>query len=242
MASNGKSLKRFVMRDIERKLKREHKEKLAKLREAAKQAKRTRKEKLREAKKACDASVHRADAAAQRAFAKARKLALEAQKAATVARNAARTAKKQAARDKCDLDRRAVKAEAAAALALTKAETQAERRERREYEAAERTIRGRTKRRTGARKATRKEARTESDDLVRSNIEPHLRAMWEERKRYTKADARRTRTEVFLDWVHDNPTEVYEAQIRAQPSDESLAAAEAAAWADRDTVRDEVPF
>lgn len=239
MISEGRKLRKKITRGVEEQLKREHKDRIAKLRADAKRAKSERADKLRDAKKSCDVRVVKAKQEAQRAFDQARTAALAAQKAATVKRHAARKVRKQAARDKCALDRDAVKADAAAKLALTRAETATERRERREYEAAERGIRGRERRRP---KATAKERRTESDDLVRDSIDRSLWPLWEERKRYVKADARRRRFEVFMDWVHDHPSAVLEAQMSGQPSDVEFAAGEAAAWAERDTVRDEVPF
>ena len=229
MARAG-SLKRFVMRDLERELKRKHTQRLAELRAQAKLAKVERKRELKLAKQICDARVRSAEREAKKAFSAARAAALAAQKAATVKRHAARKARKVAARDKCALDRDAVKAEASAKVALAKAESAAEREDRRAYEAAERTIRGRERRQTARTKATRKEARQESDDLVRQNIEPHLWPLWKKRRRFVKGRQDLSRTEQFMEWVHENPEEVMLAQMRAQPSDVQLAAAEEAAW------------
>lgn len=61
-------------------------------------------------------------------------------------------------------------------------------------------------RRTGA------EARAESDDEVRRNIEPELRAVWSKVKKTIRGSARLSRTEAFREWCERNPAEVERIQ------------------------------
>lgn len=53
------------------------------------------------------------------------------------------------------------------------------------------------------------ERRSESDDEVRQNIPRELAAVFERVKRHIKPSERRTRTEAFLQWVHDNEDEAH---------------------------------
>jgi hypothetical protein len=51
--------------------------------------------------------------------------------------------------------------------------------------------------------------RAESDDEVRSNLPPELLPSFERMKRAIKASPRMSRTEAFLQWAHDHPSEVF---------------------------------
>lgn len=53
------------------------------------------------------------------------------------------------------------------------------------------------------------ERRSESDDEVRANIPRELVPVFERVKRSIKPSDRRTRTEAFLQWVHDNEDEAH---------------------------------
>lgn len=54
-----------------------------------------------------------------------------------------------------------------------------------------------------------KEAREESDDEVRRNLPPELVPVFNRVRSTIKPGRRRTRTEAFLEWVHDNPDEAH---------------------------------
>jgi len=54
-----------------------------------------------------------------------------------------------------------------------------------------------------------KEARNESDDEVRRNLPPELVSVFNRVRSTIKPGRRRTRTEAFLEWVHDNPDEAH---------------------------------
>lgn len=62
-----------------------------------------------------------------------------------------------------------------------------------------------------------RERREESDCEVAANIDdPGLRAVWEKVKRKIKGSARQSRTEAFLQWVHDNSADVERIQYDAE--------------------------
>jgi len=62
----------------------------------------------------------------------------------------------------------------------------------------------------GARKVPRAARITESDDRVRQDIPAELLLVWERVKHTISAGPRRSRTEAFLHWVHENPDRVLE--------------------------------
>jgi restriction endonuclease len=68
--------------------------------------------------------------------------------------------------------------------------------------------------RRGGRRAA--ELRAESDDEVRRDLgdDQELEALWEKVKHKIKGSARRSRTEAFLEYVHDHPEDLDE--LRAQ--------------------------
>ncbi len=113
-------------------------------------------------------------------------------------------AMRQAQRGDCELTKAATKDDFARRIGAAGAELGAE---REHY----RTKFGRR----GATRTTAKERREESDDDVRRNLPPELVAVFNRIGRSVKASPRRSRTEAFLQWVHDNEDEahaiVYEA-------------------------------
>ena len=62
--------------------------------------------------------------------------------------------------------------------------------------------------RTRIKRSTARERAQESDDAVRSNLEPEMLPVWERVKRGIRGGPRRTRTEAFLEWVGEHPDEV----------------------------------
>lgn len=76
-------------------------------------------------------------------------------------------------------------------------------------ERAERQLRDADRRGAGKRRSTAKERASESDDEVRSNVEPWAVPVFDKVRRFIKGSPRRTRTEAFLEWMHDNPEEVH---------------------------------
>jgi len=63
----------------------------------------------------------------------------------------------------------------------------------------------------GVRKASRERA-AESDDEVRRDIPPELVPVFNRVRRNIKGSDRRTRSETFLEWAEENPSEVYAMQ------------------------------
>lgn len=75
-------------------------------------------------------------------------------------------------------------------------------------------------RRAAGRRAAEK--RMESEDEVRRNLEtPALRELWELKKAKVRGSKYRTRTEAFLDWVHDHPEALEELQHKAERKHEA---------------------
>lgn len=56
---------------------------------------------------------------------------------------------------------------------------------------------------------TAAEAKRDSDDAVASDLPPELLPVWAVMKRTIHGSRNRTRTEAFLDWVHESPDEVW---------------------------------
>jgi hypothetical protein len=80
-----------------------------------------------------------------------------------------------------------------------------------------RVIEGKEKR---LRAATRKEARLESNDEVRRNIDPELHGVWAAMQdAFKKAPKGKTRTEAFLEWAEANPEEVMDLQFAQAEAD-----------------------
>lgn len=105
--------------------------------------------------------------------------------------------------------RRAVRAqeEGAARIVAGVGELERERRDEKQLRDADR----RGMKRSGVR-STRTERRQESDDEVRRNIPDGLVAVFDRVRRHIRGSDRKSRTEAFLEWVEENPGEVYALQ------------------------------
>lgn len=62
------------------------------------------------------------------------------------------------------------------------------------------------------RRASKSERREENEGEVAGNIPPELVPLWEKVKRSIKGSSRQSRTEAFMQYAHENPREVVEAQ------------------------------
>lgn len=58
-------------------------------------------------------------------------------------------------------------------------------------------------------RSTSGERRQESDDEVRSNLQPEMVAVFDAVRKHIKGTARKSRTEAFLQWAEENPDEVF---------------------------------
>jgi hypothetical protein len=101
--------------------------------------------------------------------------------------------------------------------------------------------------RTGVIKArsSSTERRQESDDEVVRNLPAALVGVFDKVRRQVKGSPRRTRTEAFLEWVEENPGEVYAMQGQQAERDLAKLIAEhdrATRLARRKSLAAEVPF
>ena len=184
--------RRELRRQIEREHKRAAKAKIADLRRALLDARERRKTALRDAKHRC-----RAERLAARDRIRAMRVrALEELRIAL-------KAERLAARQTCSVrlgEARAIKDEVRSARTKLHAE--------RRYQADLRRIELGNRKRTVVLRKTAREARSESDDEVRTNLPPELVSLFERVKRSIKGSARASRTEVFLKYAEEHPAEV----------------------------------
>jgi hypothetical protein len=75
--------------------------------------------------------------------------------------------------------------------------------------------------RARAERAASKALAVETDAQVRDNLASELHELWAQRSKQTKASARKSRTEAFLEWVEAHPEEV--ATSLSHHSDKSVA-------------------
>jgi hypothetical protein len=142
-------------------------------------------------------------------------------------------AERLAARQECAVDlaaARAIKDE----IESSRAQVDAERKYQRTMRHLDRVHRARV--RTHA-TSTAKEQRQESDDAVRANISPELVPMFNRIRKQIVGSARRTRTEAFLEWCEENPSDVVavleeenERKVRELEKEEERARREMAAF------------
>jgi hypothetical protein len=123
----------------------------------------------------------------------------------------AMAATRREVRGSCQVGRELTRAGGRHVVELARDASQAEREHQRRERRYEKTAKaGPTvaKGRAGGRRAA--ELRAESDDAVEQSIDPSLLPLWRRIRHHIKATARRTRTEAFLEWVHDHPEAHYE--------------------------------
>jgi hypothetical protein len=193
--AEGRRQRREIMKEIAREHRREQREKLAHLRQELRDARALRQTALRQAKDRC-----RTDRLAARARARELRARLLAELRQAV----------RAERTRAKEDCAAGLAEARAIadnVQRARAELAAERKYRRDLARIERANRQRFKE---TRRATSAERRGESDDEVRGNIPPELLPLWERVKRSIRGSSRMSRTEAFLEYAEEHPSEVLE--------------------------------
>lgn len=59
-------------------------------------------------------------------------------------------------------------------------------------------------------RSTAAQRRDEDDDAVRSNLEPDMVPVFNAVRKHIKGNLRKSRTEAFLQWAEENPSEVYD--------------------------------
>jgi len=172
---------------------------LKQLREEEAAAKLERREALARARARCVTLAEEANANAKEAYRRAVELAKEA-----------KLATRNVARDQCAIGKQHARDEGAHRIAAAKRERDEERRFAAELVRLERGAKESEKERRKS--ARRGERRAESDDEVRSNLEPELVFLFERVKKTIRGTDRRTRTEAFRQYAEENPGEVYAAQ------------------------------
>lgn len=190
--------RKALLNDIRKDHARKAREAIQRIRAEEKQARADRKAALVAARAACVENAERAN-----------KEAKEAHRLAVELSRKARDATRRVARDQCVLDREHARAEGAAKIALK----QAERTEEKKFQAElKRLEKSHAQAERDRARESRKHRKSESNDEVRSNIEPHLRPLFERVKGKIKASDRMSRTEAFAHYVEENPGEVSAAQ------------------------------
>jgi hypothetical protein len=193
-----------IRREMEADLKRKDLAKLKALRASIREAKSARRGKLREVSSKCKSAVRENMARAKRARERLR---------ASILRT------REQAKGLCELSRGEAKAATLEAIERAVGTLEKERAEQRQLAAWVRPKVCPTRGRTA------KEKRQESDCEVESNLDdPGLRVVWEAVKHKIKAGPRRTRTEAFLEWAAEHPSDVY--QIQEADTERALVALE----------------
>lgn len=173
---------------------------LPKLKEAIRKAKRAKKERLKQCRADCKAAKKKATAQAREARKKLREHIKRARKRAETACKVCVDTETEKGLDRIE--------QALAAL-QTEREAIADMRKR---AAAMKSERGRA----GGRRAA--ELRAESDDRVIFNLQddPYMIALFRKVRGKIKASPYRTRTEAFLEYVHDHPEELDEIRAKKE--------------------------
>jgi len=214
---NPRFNKAEVIRELRRDAAKLAQQKIAKIRADYREGQRARKEELKKAYAQC-----RIDRARELEDAKR-----DAKELAHKARAGLSAAKREAKR-RCEIEAAFAAQERDALNAANKAildadrEAKAAARSRRQLEAEIKRIDPQSARRP---ERDRAERRSESDDEVRSNIDPSLLPLFEEVKRKIKGSEWRTRTEAFLEYAEANPDDALFARER-----------EAASWLHREIM------
>ena len=156
-----------------------------------------------------------------------------------------RKARVKAAREKCALEANDIRADEEEQIRLAKAEEAQERLFRRQLVGGDKALRKqrRAKRKHVPAAVRQREQRQESDEFALANIPQALHPLWEQVKGRIRSQPGRRRDEAFLEYAHEHPDEVLEAQMAALPSDDDYAAAQAAWYRDHTAAHaEEIPF
>ena len=213
MALTAKQLtaqRRQLRREMDRDLRAKDSAKLKKLREHLRHAKALKRQRMAEIVQGCRA---------------VRKANVERTKreraAARVAVNEKAEKRRKAARASCELAKKKTRKKSDDAIERAMQNLAAERKYQatiRRYAQPAKLNGSRRGARGGAKAAER---RAESDSRVAQNISQDLLPVWERMKHRIRATPRMTRTEAFLQWVHDNPADVYRITDEAIEADVS---------------------
>lgn len=200
-AQQAKVARAQLAKELRSDLRKKDKVQLAKLREAIAAAKAAKRERMREVTSMCKS---------ERARLKVRAAELRAQLRETL------RAEREAAKDTCSTNRTSTRKASDIEIEGARRALSSERHEQRviaRVDAPKRNPRGKANPRAAA------ERRQESDDEVRHNLDPQLVPVFDKVRRGISGSARRSRTEAFLEWVHDHPYMVWEI-LEAKAADD----------------------
>lgn len=187
MSGTARAQRAAIARDLEREMRGRDRARIRELRDAIKAARARKREALKRVRQGCAARRQELREKAQR---------LREELTRTIREE------REAARNQCSASRERAREEADRQIAARGAELARER-------ADQRLIHG-TAKRASKPKITARERAQESDDEVRRNIPHELIPLFDKVRRAIKASPRRSRTEAFLEWVHDHPEAVWE--------------------------------
>jgi hypothetical protein len=209
--AQGAAERRWLRAELEKAERSRYQKRIHVLDEARRIERERRATELAAAREACKANAIRAREEAAAAFEEAEQARKEKRRDAAAAdRRAralaldARAARAQSERELCALSKQSIRVERAAALAHVKDQRKEEVRFRKELLRLER--RGTAKEKP---QSTARERAAESDDEVRRNIPPEFVRLFNAIKKSIKATDRKSRTEAFLQYVEENPSEVW---------------------------------
>ncbi|MGO8996098.1 MAG: hypothetical protein ACLQVI_22535 [Polyangiaceae bacterium] len=195
--SSSRRVRKALLRDIDRDLKKKAQATLADLRARLRAARAAHKEALKGAVARC--REHRL----------AVREKLQAERAQALAELRAKgEAERDEARGVCAVDKGDAERATRGAVEGARAELGKERAYQEDLKRIERGNRASSR---TTKRATAAERRSESDDVVRGNIPPELVGLFERIKRSIKGGPRETRTEAFLRWAEEHPSEYLEA-------------------------------
>lgn len=193
-AARGREWRKYLDKELYTAELATHKANLAAIDKGIDDDKKARAKALEEARAECKARHQAVKERADETYAKAVELA---KALAKEEREAAKTAD----RDRCKLDKDHVRAEAAAKIAGKRAKPE----EAKRFHAL---VNPKSRRK----ETDKRTQRAESNDEVRHNIEPALIPLFERVKGGIKGDARKSRTEAFLEYVESHEGEAMQAR------------------------------
>ena len=195
--STGRRVRKALLREIDTDQKKKAKEALTALRAQLRAARAAHREALKGAVAKCRA--HRATVSEK----------LKAERAQALAELRAKGESERAsARGVCAVEKGAAGKGTSGAVAYAREELAKERGFQEDMKRIERGNRARIRR---AKQSTVAERRSESDDEVRNNIPSELVGLFEKVKRSIKGGPRETRTEAFLRYAEEHPSEYLES-------------------------------
>ena len=195
--STGRRARKALLREIDVEHKKKAKETLAELRAQLRAARAAHREALKSAVVRCRA--HRATVSEK----------LKAERAQALAELRARgEGERASARGTCAVDKGEAEKATRGAVAYAREELA---KERAFHEDLKRIERGNRASHRWAKRSTAAERRSESDDEVRGNIPPELVGLFDKVRRSIKAGPRETRTEAFLRYAEEHPSEYLES-------------------------------